>query len=258
MRVAITREVSASLARCELTHLERVPINLERARAEHRAYEACLEELGCRVVRAEPAPDLPDAVFVEDVAVVVDEIAVLLRPGAASRRLEVDSIARALRPFRELRRTAAPACIDGGDILRIGRVLYVGESSRTDAAGCTALRDALEPFGYEIVPVAVDGCLHLKSGVTALSDRAVLLNPRWIDPDVFEGFKRVEVDPNEPYAANALRVGDVVVFPERFPRTRERVEAAGLAVRTVPSNELAKAEGALTCCSLLFEDLSKT
>ncbi|HOG47503.1 MAG TPA: hypothetical protein PLJ35_21540 [Anaerolineae bacterium] len=133
MRIAITREVSPSIGRCELTHLARTPIDVALAQRQHRANEACLAALGCRVQTLPAAPDLPDSVFVEDVAVVLDELAVITRPGAESRRAEVAPVARALAPYRRLCTIEAPGTVGGGDVLRVGRQLYVGLSSRSNA-----------------------------------------------------------------------------------------------------------------------------
>ena len=252
--IAITRPVSESIARCELTHLERAPIDVGRARRQHDAYERLLEELGCRLLRLPALPDLPDAVFVEDAAVVVDEAAVITRPGAASRRPETASVARALGPFRPLLRIDAPATLDGGDVMRVGRRVFVGRSARTNDAGVAQLAGLLEPHGYETTGVPVTGCLHLKTAVSSAGGNAILLNPDWASPASFPGLEVIEVDPNEPFAANALPAGGALVYPTAFPRTRRRLEAAGIDVRTVDMDELAKAEGAVTCCSILFED----
>ncbi len=252
MRLAITREVSPALTRCELTHVARQPIDPERAREQHHHFERCLTGLGCAVLRLPPEPDLPDSVFVEDAAVVLDEIAILTRPGAASRRPEVPSIAAALRPYRKLAAIEAPATLDGGDVLVLGKTIFVGLSSRTDARGVDGLRSISSPFGYEVRPVSLSGCLHLKSAVTGVSDDAVLIHPGWADPDAFAAYDRVEIDPSEPFAANALVVAETVVYPAAFPRTLRRLEERGLRVVTVDVSELAKAEGAVTCCSLLF------
>ena len=252
-RVAITREVSPAIARCELTHLERVPIDLAAARAQHQAYEECLASLGCDVQRLPCAPDLPDSVFVEDAAVVLDEIAVIARPGAASRRPEVPAIAEALERYRPLVRVEAPGTLDGGDVLRVGRTVLVGCSGRTNAAGISQLRAILGAYDYEVLEVRVHGCLHLKSAVTAVTDGLLLANRRWLAAEDLPELAVLDVDPEEPFAANALRVGDALVYPAEFVRTRQRLEGRGLRVHAVPAGELAKAEGGVTCCSLLVD-----
>jgi len=252
-RVALTRDVSPVIGRCELRHLPRVPIDAGLARAQHEAYEAALATLGCTVVRLAPAPELPDAVFVEDTAVVLPEIAVVMRPGAASRRPETASTAAALAAHRPLASIEEPGTLDGGDVLRLGRALWVGASGRSNASGIEQLRALLAPFGYAVTAVPVTGCLHLKSAATPVAKDRILVNPAWVDPSRFDGVPFLETDPAEPYAANALLVGEAVVYPVSFPRTRARLEASGIAVTPVDVSELQKAEGAVTCCSLVFE-----
>ena len=250
--LALTRELSDRIVECELTHLAREPIDVARARAEHAAYEAALRALGCDVRRVPPAPELPDGVFVEDTAVVLDEVAVLCRPGAASRRPEVASVAAALARFRETAAVVSPGTLDGGDVLRAGRTLFVGRSARTNDAGIAQLRAAVGAYGYEVVPVDFSGCLHLKTAATLVAAGAALVNPAWVDPAALAPLRTVAVDPGEPMAANALLVGDALLYPAEFPRTRARLEAAGARVVTVPAGELAKAEGGVTCCSVIF------
>jgi len=253
LRVAITRKVSPEIGRCELSYLEREPIDVGLAERQHLAYERCLADLGCAVTRLPSEPALPDSVFVEDAAIVLDELAVITRPGAASRRPETASVAVALAPWRPLFHLGPQGTLDGGDVMVVGRRIFVGRSLRSDEAGCGQLRDLLAPRGYTVVPVALRGCLHLKSAVTALAADRLLVNPAWVDGSVFAGFGIIDVDPAEPHAANALRIGDSVVFPAAFERTRRRLEGAGIGVVTVDVSELARAEGAVTCCSLVFE-----
>lgn len=251
--IAITRDVSPSLAACELSFVERAPIDLDRAIEQHRAYRAALATLGCEVHDLPAQPQCPDAVFVEDVAVVVDEVAVMTRPGAESRRGEGATVAPLLARWRALRAIEAPGTLDGGDVLRIGKRVYVGQSARSNADGIAQLRALLAPHGYLVQGVPIRGCLHLKSAVTALADDAVLLQPAWVDREAFAGFRLVEVDAAEEHAANVLRIGERVVSPACFPRTHARIRAAGIEVVAVDVSELQKAEGAVTCCSLVFE-----
>lgn len=253
MRIAITRGVSPAITQCELTHLERRPIDFERARSQHAAYEAALRNLGCDV-RALPADaTLADSVFVEDIAVVVDEVAILTRPGAPSRRAESAGIAAALAAHRPLKAIEAPGTLDGGDVLQVDRTLYVGLTQRTNQAGVDQLAAALAPFGYRVLAVPVQGCLHLKSAVTLVAPGTVLANRDWIDVARFSNLTVLEVDPSEPYAANGLLVGTGVIYPTSFPATRRRLEGRGVTVRPLDVSELQKAEGAVTCCSLVFE-----
>jgi dimethylargininase len=249
--LAYTRAVSPTLGDCELTHLDRVPIDLERAVAEHEAYEEQLRELGAGVRRLRVEPDLPDAVFVEDTAVVLDDIAVVTRPGAATRREEVFTVADALAAHRSLAWIQEPATLDGGDVLVDGHRVFVGLSTRTNREGVAQLAAILHPVGYSVIPVNFGGCLHLKSAVTRVAPRMLLLNPDWVQASVFSGSHVVSVDPAEPYAANALELGDAVICPAHFPLTRARLQVEGLDVVPVEMRELAKAEAGVTCCCLL-------
>jgi dimethylargininase len=250
--VALTREISPALERCELTHLARTRIDLARARRQHAAYEAALAELGCLVRRLPADEAMPDSVFIEDVAVVLDEVAVITRPGATSRRRETAVVVDALAPYRPLVRIDAPGTLDGGDVLVAGRTVFVGRSARTNDDGIGQLRNELTPFGYDVRAVAVTGCLHLKTAVTCVGDGRLLINREWTAAEAFSGWERIDVDPAEPFAANGLRVGSSVIYPAGFPRTADQLRAVGIDVVPVPADELAKAEGAVTCCSLVF------
>lgn len=253
MLLAYTRPVSPTLADCELTHLERAPIDVARAAAEHAAYEALLARCGLEVRHLPAAPDLPDAVFVEDAAIVLDEAAVLTRPGAASRRAETTTIEPTLARHRRILRIEAPATLDGGDVLVASqRRIYVGLSTRTSRSAVDQMHDLLAPLGYEVIPVPFQGCLHLKSGATQLRDDLMLVNPEWVDPGVFAHHSSIAVDPGEPHAANALALPAGVIYPSQHGRTRRRLEAEGLTVLPLEMAELAKAEAGVTCCSLIF------
>jgi dimethylargininase len=250
---AITRAVSRSIADCELTYLERIPIDLENARRQHATYEAALRSLSLDLVRLPEEPALPDAVFVEDIAIVLDECAILTRPGAESRRPESDSISRTLAPYRKLFPILAPGTVDGGDVLVVGRQVFVGSSSRSNDSAIEQMQAILAPFDYSVQAVPVTGCLHLKSAVTQVAPATLLIHPEWVDQSSFPGLKFIEVDPSEPSAANALLVGENLVYQPVFPKTLARLEAAGINPLLVDQSELAKAEGALTCCSLIFK-----
>ncbi len=253
MLIAITRPISPAFADGERTHIERRPIDLTAANLEHAAYEDALRRLGASVVHAPAAPGQPDAVFVEDTAIVLDEVAVIARSGAPSRRPETIGIAQLLRSYRPLHHLEAPATLDGGDVVRLGRAVYVGHSSRTNVDGIAQLQMLLKPWHYRVVPVDVTGCLHLKSALTAVGDNRLLINRRWTNASAFEGNELIDVAVDEPFGANALLVRDSVIYPSHFPRTTERLERAGIHVIRTTCSEIAKAEGAVTCCSLVFE-----
>lgn len=257
MLIAMTRALSPAFERCELTHVARQPIDLDRARQQHREYERVLQEAGCRLERLPAEPSLPDSVFVEDVAVVLDEMAVITRPGAVSRRGETASVARALEPHRRLAIIEAPGVLDGGDVLVIDDRIFVGRSSRTNAEGIEQMRELVSPAGYSVTAVSFAGCLHLKSAATRVDAGRVLVNPSWVNVEVFDGVDVLSVDPAEAAAANALAVGARVVVAAQYPRTAARLRAAGLDVEAVDVSELIKAEAGVTCCSLLFRGASK-
>jgi dimethylargininase len=253
MRIAITREVSPAITECELTHLPRRPIDFQAARAQHHRYEAVLRDLGCEVRSLPPAPDRPDSVFVEDVAVVFDEVAVITRPGAAVRQGETAAVAEALAPYRPLARIEPPATLDGGDVLRVNRRVFVGLSGRTNQAAVDQLDVVLRKYGYRIHTLSVRGCLHLKSAVTHVAPDTVLLNPRWVDAGDFTELHTLSVDADEPYAANGLLIGERLVYPSAFPATARQLQRRGIRLEPVDVSELQKAEGAVTCCSLVFD-----
>jgi dimethylargininase len=250
--IAITREVSPTIANCELTHLERASIDARLAAAQHRQYASCLRDLGCELVSLPAEPDLPDSVFVEDTAIILDELAIITRPGAASRRRETISIADTLARYRNLSYIIAPGSIDGGDVLQIDQTLYIGLSKRSNTAGVEQMTALLEPLGYSVTGVPVNGCLHLKSAVTLVAPNTLLVNDHWVDTGVFSGMQVIQTDSAEPFAANALLINETIVYPADFPLTRKRLEDYGLKICTVDLSELAKAEGGVTCCSLIF------
>lgn len=251
--VALTREVGPALADCELTYRSREPFDLGRAREQHRAYEDALERLGCTVHRLPADPDAPDCVFVEDTAVVLDDVAVIARPGAASRRRETAPVAAALSAWRDLASIEPPGTLDGGDVLRCGDTLFVGRSTRTNDAGAEQLRRLAEARGLAVVRVPLRDCLHLKSAATSLGGGRLLACPDRVDPAAFAGREIVPVAPGEPDAANVLAVAGAILCDVRFPATARRLERLGLRVVPVDGSELAKAEGGLTCCSIVVE-----
>ena len=253
MLTAITRAVSPAIVNCELTFVARQPIDLAKAQQQHRAYEQLLQNAGARIISLSPEPALPDSMFVEDPAIVLDELAVILPLGTESRRAEGTTLALALAKFRKLAYVQLPGTMEGGDVLRVGRKLFAGLSTRTNAEGIRQLAAILAPHRYEVIGVPVTGCLHLKSAVTHIGRNTLLANRAWFDATPLSGFDWIDVDPQEPHAANALALGDTVILPASFPSTRTRLEAAGFQVTPLDISELQKAESGLTCSSLLFD-----
>ena len=252
MVIAITREISPRFNECEITHIERTPIDLEVARAQHHEYVNVLKTVGCSVIELPPEANLPDSVFVEDTAFILPEAAVITRPGADSRKPETESIVRALSPHIKLIYVREPATVDGGDVLVLGKNIYVGLSSRSNQEAIDQLDELLHESGYKVTGVQMHDCLHLKSAVTRVDDKTLLINKSWVDAYHFENFDWIEVDPAEPFGANCLPIGDAIIFPTTFPKTRAKLEERGYKIVTVDVSELAKAEGAVSCCSLVI------
>ncbi len=253
---AITRLPSPRMNECELSFAPRVPIDLHLALGQHAEYRALLERCGAQVTVLSASPALPDCVFVEDTAVVLDEVAVMARPGAESRRPEVADVAEALRPHRPLEWIRPPGTLDGGDVLRVGRTLLVGLSARTNGEGVAALDEIAGTHGYRVWPIGILDCLHLKSACTALDDRTLLVNPQWIEPNALrplgERYRLVPIPVAEPFAADILRISSRICLPAVYSQTAYMLSKLGYEVLMVDLSEFAKAEGGVTCLSVLF------
>ncbi|HUP67961.1 MAG TPA: arginine deiminase family protein [Sphingomicrobium sp.] len=247
---AFTRAVSPRLAECQLTHLQRVPIDPQKAAEQHHAYERALAGAGLEIVRLPELPDDPDAVFVEDTALILGDHAVITRPGVASRAAETASTADGLRDHFEVHRLQS-GHLDGGDVLRIGKRLYVGASTRTDRAGIDALASLCRLLGYEVVVAQTGACLHLKTGATYAGDGMLLYDPATIDPAQFAGAEALAV--YEPAGANCVRAGDRLILPAGNPRTADMLRNRGFTIVEVDVSELQKAEAGVTCMSLIDE-----
>ena len=249
MPIAFTRAVSPRLADCVTTQTE--PVDVARAVAQHAAYEAALAEAGFDVRRLAALDDFPDGVFVEDNALLLGEHAVILRPGAASRAGETESTAAGLAADFTLHRLDA-GHVDGGDVLRIGAMLHVGISSRTDLAGIRALGELVAALGYQVVPIPVAGGLHLKSAATCVNGMLVH-NPAWVSPHQFAGTEPLAVAPGEALGGNVLLAGETLLVAADSPRTAEALAARGFEVESLDISEMRKADAALTCMSLISE-----
>ena len=249
----MTRAVSSSLGYCELTFIDRSQMDISKAIDQHKTYRNLLSGLGVELIELTSADDMPDAVFIEDTAVVLDEIAVLTRPGVESRRDEIQAVRECLRNFRPVYNIEEPATIEGGDILRIGKKLFAGLTGRTNLHGIRQLQLITADYGYQVIPVPVKGCLHLKTACTFIGNNTVLINPNWINPDIFSGFELIETDPSEAWAANTLKIGNSLLIPAGNPKTGEILESRGFNPVEIEISELQKAEAGLTCLSLVFE-----
>ena len=248
----ITHLPSPSLEQCELTFVNSEPIDIKKAEIEHEAYRKMLESCGANVITIDENIDLPDSVFVEDPIIVFDEIAVLTSMGVESRRKESATMEKTFAKYRDIKHIELPAQIEGGDVLKIGKRIFVGKSARTNSQGIRALREILTPYGYEVIAVKVSGCLHLKTGCTALDDKTLLMNPEWIDSKVFAGFRQIIVPKEEPFGANILKINETICMNASFPKTIELVKSLGYSVKSTDITEFVKAEAGLTCMSVPF------
>lgn len=252
MLTAITHIPSPSLNQCELTFLSPQPIDIDKAIIQHKSYCDMLRRCGLNVITLDKNSSLPDSVFVEDTALVLDELGLMMSMGIVSRQEEMRVIETELTKFRSIKNIKLPARLEGGDILRIDKSLYVGFTSRTNIKGVRALEESVKQYGYSVIGVNVPGCLHLKTGCTALDDQTILINPEWIDLKPFEDFNRIVVPNGEPFAANILRLGNTVCMHSGFVKTRQMVEQLGYDIEVIDISEFLKAEAGLTCMSLIF------
>jgi len=251
---ALTHKVSPKIAECELTFVQRTPIDYHLASRQHDEYEATLTRLGASVKSLSENESFPDSCFVEDTAIVVDEMAIICTMGVSSRRGETSLVARELSRYRELSRISLPATVEGGDVLRIGRRILVGESRRTNEEGIKQLAQILEPIGYRVSRVHTNGSLHLKSACTAINDETLFVNSDWIETDQLKDFRLLQTPRDEPASGNVLRVGATVCVQAGFPRALELIHAEAERVETIDMSELRKAEAGLTCSSIIFEN----
>jgi dimethylargininase len=253
MITALLNTPTPALTQCELTFMDREPIHYFNALTQHNEYAKALKDAGMQVNVLNVNEHSPDGVFMEDVAIVLDEIAIITSMGTPSRRAELESMPAIIAAYRnEVHRIQLPATIEGGDVLVVGKKLFVGLSTRTNIEGVSAISKMVKPHGYTVTPVKVHGCLHLKTGVTALDDDTVIVNPEWIDIGPFKEFKQIRVANNEPFAANVLRIEDHLIVNAAYPQTAEKIQRAGFKFALVDISEFGKAEAGLTCMSLVF------
>ena len=252
-RIAIVRGVPDSFADA-LVMGESPTIDVGRAREQHSVYVQFLADNGYELRMLEADGDHPDCPFVEDVVVVLDSVAALTRPGAESRRGEVAAMAAELDGVRRLRKITEPGTLDGGDVLRLGDTIYVGDSARTNREGIRQLTEIAGEDGLRVIAVPVSGVLHLKSAVARLDDDTVLLAPDCVDPDFFADYRIVEKVSAEAHLASVLSLdGGGLAMTTTAPLTLQRLQAAGYDPALVDSSEFQAADGGLTCLSVLVD-----
>lgn len=253
---ALVREIPASFTRALSAHTPASPIDVALARSQHAAYVAAVAAAGVDIESLPADEGHPDCVFVEDTAVIVDGVALITQPGAPSRRGETDAVATALAKHVEIVRMTGDATLDGGDCMRVGDTIYVGASARTNAAGIARLTAVFAKLRVVTVwlPAHV---LHLKCVCTPLGGDRMLLADASLAATTFAA-DIVRVPADETYAANAVAIGSHVIVADGFPRTRDALAAAGFAVHPVPVSEVRKADGSVTCQSLLYSHHAET
>ena len=254
MTTAFTRSIPSSFASALVSEPTGATIDVALARTQHAAYERGLARLGISVITLPAIEAHPDCCFVEDCALVVDGVALVTRPGADTRRGETSTVSDALARHASLRRIEqmmAPATLDGGDCMRVGRQIFVGLSGRTNADGVERVRETFGPEGFSVVPVVLSDVLHLKCVCSPLGDRRILLADRSIAAATFDGLEIVVAPEDETYAANCLFWNEKALVASGFPETRARLERAGIEVIALDTSEIRKADGSLTCLSLV-------
>lgn len=248
---ALVRSVPDSFSEA-LSMGERPPINVEQARRQHDGYRQLLVDAGYQVGTVAADEACPDAPFIEDAAVVLDNFAIITRPGAVERQPETPPVAEALAEIMPTVEMTAPATLDGGDVLRLGRTLFVGKSARTSDAGIAQFAEIASGDGFRVVAAPLRGVLHLKTAVLGLDDESVLIASEFTDPRVFVGFRLIE-KPRDEVTSSALRLHDGrVVVTGNSPLTMSAVASAGFDVDWIDVSEFQKADGGLTCLSLLW------
>lgn len=254
MPTALTRAISPLLVDCELSHIDRIPININKASEQQQVYEDALKKMGYTIRRLPETPHLSDGVFVEDTAVLFPEIGIITRPGAKSRRTETKTMSGILKEYRNLLYIAEPGTIDGGDVLVLGKRVFIGLSQRTNIEAINQFAEILKPLGYTVQGVSLTNCLHLKTAITPIEDDLLLANSNWIDEDIFDGYNIENVHPDEPFGANVMRKDNWALCSKAYPHTAEWLSKRGYDVVIIDQSELAKAEAGLTCLSVIVDD----
>ncbi len=226
--------------------------NYELARQQHDRYVEALEDAGIDVITLEPLAGFPDGYFVEDVALILPEVAVIARPGAPTRLGEAHAIVPQVARHRTIERIVEPGTLDGGDVLVVGRRVLIGISQRTNGLGAEQLGEIVERYGYQFTPVNVDTGLHLKSSVNWVGSSTLLVTQAYAERRSLSRFQRIVVDPGDEYAANVLWVNNQILMPRGFPRVHDKLEALDLTIVELDVSEARKMDGGLTCMSIRF------
>lgn len=249
------RRPSSRLAEGLLTHISRQPIDIERALRQWEDYRAALHDNGWETIEAPPVDHCPDGVFIEDTMVTYADVAVIAHPGASERRAEIPGAELAVRSLGyRIARITSPGTLDGGDVLKHDRTVWVGIGDRTNSEGARQLAAALEPLGAQVIEVPITKVLHLKSAVTALPDGTVLGHPSFVDdPDFFSKYLEVP----EPDGAHVVLLNEGrLLISASAPRTATVLAERGYTPVPVDISEFEKLEGCVTCLSVRLRGLA--
>lgn len=250
---AIVRAIPNSFSHAITHNVPTAPINVELAKKQHRQYVDTLRSLGLTIVELPAQEQLPDSCFVEDTAVFLDKVALITMPGALSRRAETQSVREVLSGYAtSVTEMTLPATLDGGDCMRVGPRIYVGLSARTNQDGITLLKNTFAPLGFQVISVPLTDILHLKCVVSPLGSNRILLAEGTVAPRCFEPNEIVFAPKEEQYAANCISIGNDVIMPAGFPITQRRLQWEGYKVHALDMSEIRKADGSMTCSSILF------
>ena len=219
---------------------------------QHHAYVCILQSLGLEVEILQSLPEYPDAYFVEDVAIVTPEIAVITRPGAKERAGEAAHIEPILTQYRSIARIHSPGTLDGGDVMQVGNHCYIGVSDRTNEEGARQLTQILHQYGYQCVTISVSGGLHLKSDVSHMGRNTLLISEVLSKSKAFIKYDKIIVDAEEAHAANSVLINNQILMPKGFPRTKSKLIAARFDIIETETSEVQKMDGGLSCMSLRF------
>lgn len=225
----------------------------EKAVEQHQQYVDALKKCGVKTIELEADEQFPDSTFVEDTAIVTEKCAIITNPGAESRNGEIIEMKEVLSGiFEKLECIQSPGTLDGGDVLQIDNHFYIGISDRTNEEGATQLKETLQKYGYDATIVPLKNFFHLKTGVSYLGNRDLVVAGEFINHELFKEFNQITVDEDEAYAANCIRVNDNVIIPKGFNKTKQKIVDAGYSVIELDMSEFEKQDGGLSCLSLRF------
>lgn len=229
--------------------------SFEKAREQHENYIRALKKAGLEVTVLESDNKYPDSTFVEDPAIVTKDFAVITNPGAESRKGETREIAETLLNFYsedQIFKIKAPATLEGGDVMQVNNIFYIGLSERTNKMGGEELKEILKENGLKGVIVDFKDILHLKTGIAYIGDNTLVTIKSFIDKEEFSDYDKIILDDEESYAANCIRVNEYVIIPKGFPEAKNKIEKAGFNTLSVDVSEFRKIDGGLSCLSLRF------